>query len=599
MKMLFQSIFKTIKCNLKSILLFEMIYRIMFVVLYTQFVLFIMDRLLNVSGYSYLALRNLKDFLCTPLTYPVLLLIILATIIFPGFEMSVLYCGMKASSEGKSMKISQMIGHGARNMWHLLRPRNFPILILQGVSFYVFEGFILYRLMYSSKQATDIKRCVTDIHILFILLVLIVTALCLFILINIFATCYTVFKNTDRKTSIKSGRSFWKNKVLKLATVYFSGTIFYLIVYYIVYSLLMVIIAVLVVAFAKDNLEMALIQVISEYIEMILLYFLSIASLIIYSGITVGAFTLYESGLRIETVESSKIVDKSWKKRTLIITLIIILGGTVYNIVDVVRNGNLSMENAFGGIQITAHRGFSSEAPENTIPALELAIDNLADYAEIDIRQTKDREIVLMHDSSAYRTTGVKKDISDMDYDEVNTLDAGAGFSRTYAGTHVPTLREAMTLCKGKINMNIEIKRSKKDDKFIEQICDLVEEMNMSEQCIFSSTNYTYLRELKECNSDLQTGYIVPAAYGNYFDDYYIDFFSVNSAFLTMENVGRAHGYGKGIHAWTVDSQTEINRMKRIGVDCIITDKPVYAREVLYGDKATESLVSYLKMLFK
>ena len=79
----------------------------------------------------------------------------------------------------------------------------------------------------------------------------------------------------------------------------------------------------------------------------------------------------------------------------------------------------------FHETQITAHRGASKEAPENTLAAFQRAIDEMADYIELDIQMTKDGYIVVMHDTSAYRTTGVSKNITDMTYDEVRNLDAG------------------------------------------------------------------------------------------------------------------------------------------------------------------------------
>ena len=79
----------------------------------------------------------------------------------------------------------------------------------------------------------------------------------------------------------------------------------------------------------------------------------------------------------------------------------------------------------FHETQITAHRGASKEAPENTLAAFQRAIDEMADYIELDVQMTKDGYIVVMHDTSAYRTTGVSKNITDMTYYEVRNLDAG------------------------------------------------------------------------------------------------------------------------------------------------------------------------------
>lgn len=95
----------------------------------------------------------------------------------------------------------------------------------------------------------------------------------------------------------------------------------------------------------------------------------------------------------------------------------------------------------FHDTKITAHRGASREAPENTLAAFQRAIDDMADYIELDVQMTSDGYIVVMHDTSAYRTTGVAKNITDMTYEEVKKLDAGYWFSEKYRGERVPSLK--------------------------------------------------------------------------------------------------------------------------------------------------------------
>ena len=81
---------------------------------------------------------------------------------------------------------------------------------------------------------------------------------------------------------------------------------------------------------------------------------------------------------------------------------------------------------------------------------------------------------------------------------------------------------------------------------------------------------------------ELRTGYILAAAYGTYYDNEYIDFISIRSSFVGRKLVEAAHEKGKAVHVWTVNSKTEIEQMKLLGVDNIITDYPVRAREILY-----------------
>lgn len=98
---------------------------------------------------------------------------------------------------------------------------------------------------------------------------------------------------------------------------------------------------------------------------------------------------------------------------------------------------------------------------------------------------------------------------------------------------------------------------------------------------------------------ELRTGYIIAAAYGDYYSEEALDFISIRSGFVNQQMVQRAHENGKAVHAWTVNSKSELERMKLLQVDNVITDYPVLAREILYREEATESLVEYLRLAFR
>lgn len=83
-------------------------------------------------------------------------------------------------------------------------------------------------------------------------------------------------------------------------------------------------------------------------------------------------------------------------------------------------------------VQITAHRGASGSAPENTLVALQKAIEAGAEYAEIDVQETSDGKLVLLHDPDLKRTAGIKKNIWQASYDEIKHLDAGSWFSNAF-----------------------------------------------------------------------------------------------------------------------------------------------------------------------
>ena len=102
-----------------------------------------------------------------------------------------------------------------------------------------------------------------------------------------------------------------------------------------------------------------------------------------------------------------------------------------------------------GGVApvVTAHRGYSAAAPENTLPAFQLAIDQGCEWAELDVQMTRDGVVMVTHDTSLRRCTGRNENIYDLTYNEVRKLDAGRWFGQKYTGAKVPTLEEVDWTC--------------------------------------------------------------------------------------------------------------------------------------------------------
>ena len=110
------------------------------------------------------------------------------------------------------------------------------------------------------------------------------------------------------------------------------------------------------------------------------------------------------------------------------------------------------------GCAVIAHRGDSAAAPENTLAAIHQAIEVGADAVEFDVRCTKEREVVLMHDATVDRTTNGSGAVSEMTVTQIAALDAGAHKGEAYAGEPVPLLRDALAVLKGRATAVIEVK---------------------------------------------------------------------------------------------------------------------------------------------
>ena len=111
-----------------------------------------------------------------------------------------------------------------------------------------------------------------------------------------------------------------------------------------------------------------------------------------------------------------------------------------------------------GQVSVISHRGEHLAHPENTLPALQAAIDAGADYVELDVRTTSDGHLVLMHDATVERTTNGKGRVRDLTFDQIRSLDAGAKFNPKFAGTRVPPFEEALALAHGRIRVYVDSK---------------------------------------------------------------------------------------------------------------------------------------------
>jgi glycerophosphoryl diester phosphodiesterase len=249
---------------------------------------------------------------------------------------------------------------------------------------------------------------------------------------------------------------------------------------------------------------------------------------------------------------------------------------------------------------VTAHRGDSKHAPENTLAAFDLAIKNGADVIELDVRETKDGKIIVTHDKNLKRTTGIDAYVEDLTYGEIRQFDAGSWFSEEYKGEQIPTLREAIELIKGRAKLNIELKPDVQNKHLEESVAELIEEYDLYKKCVVTSLNYKSIKKIKEIDSRIETVYVMSAAGGNYYDLKYADNYSINYRFIDDQVMRNCKQRGKEVYAWTVNSSEELESVMMVGVDNVITDDPGFVKDSMY-ESYNNGLFSYLvaRLAFK
>ena len=253
-----------------------------------------------------------------------------------------------------------------------------------------------------------------------------------------------------------------------------------------------------------------------------------------------------------------------------------------------------------GDALITAHRGAKAVAPENTMAAFKAAMDAGADFIELDVQRTKDRQVVVLHDADFMRMGGDPRRIADLTAAEVATIDIGSKRGPQFAGEHAPTLEEVIDLVRGRTKINIELKYNVPDPGLAPAVVELLVREDFIDQVVITSLDYAALKQVRSIEPRLKTGHIVTAAVGDVLRTE-ADFLSLNSAKATSSLVRRARAGGKDVAAWTVNDPEVMLRMIERGVDNIITDDPALLVRVMRERAAlgkAEILGLRLRVLF-
>ena len=190
---------------------------------------------------------------------------------------------------------------------------------------------------------------------------------------------------------------------------------------------------------------------------------------------------------------------------------------------------------------ITAHRGSSIAAPENTMAAILKAIDEGADFVEIDVQETKDGTVVLAHDKDLNRVFGINRRIWEVTYDELKDLDSGGWFSPKFSDQRIATLSQVIEAVKGHAKLNIELKFNGHDQKLASEVVRIINEHDFARDCIVTSLDYDGIRQVRAASPGIRTGLIVTSALGD-ITGLKTDVLGVSlSAAVTRDLIARAH----------------------------------------------------------
>lgn len=289
-------------------------------------------------------------------------------------------------------------------------------------------------------------------------------------------------------------------------------------------------------------------------------------------------------------------------KAAIITTLTVASCALNFTYIRAVYKGNINLNvGILTRTQITAHRGFSKAAPENTLYAFEAALDSGADYIELDVQLTADNELVVFHDKKLDRATDSSGVLGTWTYDQLCEVNAAGKFAghEEYGDARIPLLSEVFELMGNEILYNIEIKDYGNNDLAVEKTVELIHEYDLESSCYVTSFSYNVLKKVKKLDPQIKTGLIANAATTAAFAQLrYIDALSMNHLLVNSTVVNNAHQNGKRIFVWTVDSTAEMQEMMALGVDNIITNRPDKAAELIYSKSVGRKIITIIKAIF-
>lgn len=498
---------------------------------------------LRFAPVHYLNNSNASDIFVSPAIILCLVVIALLTAFWALYEFSVLLHGLELARSGRPVQLPALLRDALVDIRHTFLPQNWPILVYSAVlipftSFFLTSNYVTQFAV--PEYLLGVLRATTRYHALYLAIVV--------LLVLLFLSCALVLPLfvLERRSlwqAVRESVGFVRQRIFRIAllllrwnlsAVLRSGSL--------ALCVLAPLYAVILGIGLQNTTAMVALSRASLLVEVPFFQFLLDCSITIAQCSIL--FLLYrrlrEGDAAPEDPQNGKLVRAKGRRLLAAAVVGVTLVTIGLSFIYIALPADDELRTMLGGAApiVTAHRGYSTAAPENTLPAFQLAINHHSDRAELDVQMTKDGVVMVTHDTSLRRCTGRNANIYDLTFAQVRELDAGRWFSARYAGTQIPTLEEVLDLCKGKIQLNIEI----------------------------------------------ETGYILALGVGTYYDLPAADFFSVESTFITSGMVQQIHLRGKTVSAWTVNRTEDARALLSLGVDDVITDKPEMVQDLLNED---------------
>ena len=541
-----------------------------------------------VSGVTYIAPVNLKQVLLNPLSIIMMLLFAVIVTLMSLFEIAGLLHTFSVAQAGRETNLTCMFMAGFRACWKALNPRNWPIMVfilvlvpltkllpLSGSTFkLILPGFV--------NQTIDYTKWLN------VLYYVLYWVLILFLAVYIFSINGFVLQKESFFKSCSKSRKLCKGHVIEVLLNMFLLTVILNFAINSVSSIIVVNGEELMSFMRRTGNVVAKSEAVGTYtyaLRQVLKSFLSPA--INNAALTVLFYKFLDDKTMKETVSSEVRELKQFSmKRT--VAFVVSLAVVSLAIIGVMTYRYSYLFESVDRPLVCAHRGDNVNAPENTMPAFELAASENLKWIELDVHQTSDGVIVCNHDSTIKRVTGRNLAIHDVTYEDLSKIELGPWMPGEYEHVHICTLKEALELAKeNDMNVQVELKGHPADKNFEENVIKVINETGMHDNVMIIAQDASRLIRVMEIDPTITKGYCMVIAVGDLNDIEYTDNITIEETYVTPELVRAMHEKGIKVFCWTVDLDDTVQYLVSCDVDVIGTDNPMLINNAL--DKADYS----------
>jgi glycerophosphoryl diester phosphodiesterase len=227
---------------------------------------------------------------------------------------------------------------------------------------------------------------------------------------------------------------------------------------------------------------------------------------------------------------------------------------------------------------IYGHRGAKGEAPENTLTGFQQCLEHGVRRCELDLHQSRDGELMVIHDPTLKRTTGHRGKVVEHDAADLVHYDARQGGPGWKTPCPIPRLAELFEKCPFE-HWQLEVKSASKARaaKMVEAIAELTARHDLTDKVTVTSSSREVLSALKRLTPQLARGLVAEYAWLDPLkvaQHYGCSLLALNWTLCTPERLLKAQRAGLHVSVWTVNEPALMRRLADFGVDSLITDFP-------------------------